>query len=307
MNVNPQSNNITANNYTENKGADAVYTGIAGALMGGSAGALYGAVRKPNFDQFSKTAFTLLEDISKNDQKQLRKIADRLSKDPNFELTKEQQALLERFKLNGKTPKEIKIAASKNARVHDYQSINERLQRSVDKIKLHLQNIIDIPASSKKDSITVKEKINKYINEYASEFTGDKTFNSRKEAVSFFNKKIKAIKEFQKTVAHSAQKQAQGAFELTNTLTNLFKSKQNELKDSIITAFKDGQSRKYMLLGGFIAGIAAGITAFTQKTKVKEIYVPVKEDFSSNNSKSPSETELDNFSQEVDNEREIDD
>ena len=70
MNVNPQSNNITASNYNENKSADAMYTGIAGALMGGSAGALYGAVRKPNFDQFSKTAFTLLEDISKNDQKQ---------------------------------------------------------------------------------------------------------------------------------------------------------------------------------------------------------------------------------------------
>ncbi len=305
MKVNsPINNNI---NYNENRSSDAVYTGIAGALMGGSAGALYGVSKKPDFDQFSKTAYKLLENAAKNEQKQLRKIAKRLSNDPKYELSKEQTALLEKFQLTGKSPKDISLAASKIGREHNLEAITERVQKTIDKIKLHIQNINEIKIAKDKNTPAVKERVNNYIKENAAEFFQEGTFKNKKDAVSFFNKKLKSLKEFQNKVDVLAKNQIQNAIDFANGLSDIFSAKQNEIKDSIITAYKNHKSTKYMILGGLVAGIAAGLTAFTQKEKVKEVYVPVKEELPHKTGKSVPEQAAEEISKEVDTEKEIDD
>lgn len=300
------SRNINNRPVENTKNSDAVYSGIAGALMGGAAGSLYGVTKNPTFDEFAKTAFNVLENVSKDEQKQLRKIAKRLSNDSKYELSKQQKALLEKLHLNGKSPKEMSIAASKITRTNNLEAINGKVQSSVEKIKEHIKNIKEIKNSTDTTIPSVKERVNQYIKESAQEFAPEQNFKNKREAVTFLNKKVKNLKTFQQKLGNLAKNQFDGAMEFTKSLSEIFTAKNNQVKDSIIAAYKNAKSTKYMLLGGLVAGIAAGLTALTQKEKVKEVFVPVRVEPQCEQCQDCDSVSAEDISQEV-NEEEIDD
>lgn len=271
---------------------DAAVTGAAGALIGGSSAAIIGSLAKPDFVDFAKTADKMDNKYLQNEQKELRKIAKALEKDAKTKLSKEQKELLEYYELSGKSPKEIKITASQIGRRYHLDAMGERLDKSIEKTQKHLdtlkkyfeENIDAAKYSSAFDEEFAKTNGAKNINEYAKKHAdvfrviedtkpAVPKFKTVEDAVKFLETRTGKLKKFQTKLDNTINRVFNIELNNSAALREIFESKKGSTFDAVMNTFRNAKAKKYAGFGALFAGIAAGLTAYSNSGKVQTIEV----------------------------------